>query len=152
MGLSGALRLQLTDLEIEHRELTEKLAGSEPRTLRLRLRDTRRFVEGRLSNLQSMWTGEARFIRAEIAKHVQKIALSPRGKIYVASGTWDLLGSVVGFMVPGDRLAHCSHGSITPQIAFRIEVAAQKLAAKIRGRHKCRLVATGRFERTTFGL
>jgi hypothetical protein len=43
----------------EHRELTEKLDGSEPRTIRLQLRDTRRFVEARVKNLQSMWTGEA---------------------------------------------------------------------------------------------
>jgi hypothetical protein len=27
-------------------------------------------------------------------------------------------------LAPGARLAHCSHGSITPQITFRIEVAA----------------------------
>ena len=26
--------------------------------------------------------------------------------------------------VPGAQLAHCSHGSITPHIRFRIEVAA----------------------------
>ena len=51
------------------------------------------FVEARLKNLRSMLTGEARFVRAEIAKHVQKITLTPEGKIYVASGTWDLLGS-----------------------------------------------------------
>jgi hypothetical protein len=35
MGLSGALRVQLTDLETEHPELTEKLVGSEPRAVRL---------------------------------------------------------------------------------------------------------------------
>jgi site-specific DNA recombinase len=104
MGLSGALRAQLTDLETEHRELTEKLAGSEPRGVRLQLRDTRRFVEARLRNLQSMWTGEARLVRAEIAKHVEKITLTPEGRTYVASGTWDLLGSVAVRMVPGARI------------------------------------------------
>src|SRR5260370_14304057 len=31
MGLSNSLRAQLTDLETEHRDLTEKLAGAEPR-------------------------------------------------------------------------------------------------------------------------
>jgi len=27
-------------------------------------------------------------------------------------------------LVPGARLAHCSHGSMTPQITFHVEVAA----------------------------
>ena len=104
MGLSGALRVQLTDLEAEHQELTEKLAGSEPRAVRLQLQETRRFVEARLRNLQSMWTGEARLVRAEIAKHVAKITLTPEGRAYIASGTWDLLGGVAVTMVPGARI------------------------------------------------
>jgi hypothetical protein len=54
MGLSGALRGQLTSLETQDSELTEKLASAEPRAVRLQLRDTRRFVEARLKNLQSM--------------------------------------------------------------------------------------------------
>jgi hypothetical protein len=78
MGLSGALRVQLTDLENQHRELTEKIDSSEPRAVRLQLRDTRRFVEARLKNLQSMLTGEARLVRAEIAKNVEKITLTRR--------------------------------------------------------------------------
>ena len=45
--------------------------------MRLRLRNTRRFVESRLRNLQSMLTGEPRLVRGEIAKHVEKIILTP---------------------------------------------------------------------------
>ena len=37
MGLSPFLRTQLEELEAEHRDLKEKLAGLEPRTLRLGL-------------------------------------------------------------------------------------------------------------------
>jgi len=51
-----------------------------------------------------MWTGEGRLVRAEIAKHVEKITLTPEGRTYVASGTWDLLGSVAVRMVPGDGI------------------------------------------------
>jgi hypothetical protein len=103
MGLSNFLRKQLTDLEEQHKELAEKLALIEPRAAKLQLRDTRRFVEVRLRNLQSMLTGEARLARAEIAKHVEKIILTPEGKTYIASGTWDLLGNVAVRMVPGAR-------------------------------------------------
>jgi hypothetical protein len=41
-----------------------------------------------------MLTGEPRIARAEIARHVQKITLTPEGRIYIAAGTWDLLGGV----------------------------------------------------------
>jgi len=57
------------------------------------MRDTRKFVESRLSNLQELFSAEAVVIRAEIAKHVQKITLTPEGCMYIASGSWDLLGA-----------------------------------------------------------
>jgi hypothetical protein len=101
MRLSTALRVQLFDLEIEHRDLSGKLANYEPRAIRSHFRDTRRFVEMQLSNLQSMLTGEARLVRAEIAKHVEKITLTPEERTYAAAGTWSLLGGVAGFGVPG---------------------------------------------------
>jgi hypothetical protein len=103
MELSNSLRVQLTDLETEHQEFTEKLESFEPRAISSRLLDTRRFVEAQLRNLQSLWTGEARLVRAEIAKHVEKITLAPEGRVYIASGTWDLLGSVAVRLVPGAR-------------------------------------------------
>jgi hypothetical protein len=57
------------------------------------MRDTRRFVESRLADLQALFAAEPVTIRAEIAKHVQKIALTPQGCTYVAAGTWDVLGA-----------------------------------------------------------
>jgi hypothetical protein len=51
-----------------------------------------------------MLTGEPRIARAEIAKHVQKMALTPEGRVYIVSGTWDLLGGVAVTMVPGARI------------------------------------------------
>ena len=100
---------KLAELEQEFAETKAKIAYSEPSAIRVRLRDTRRFVEGRLEHLQSMLTGEPRIARAEIAKHVQKITLTPEGRIYFASGTWDLLGSVAVTMVPGARHARYCH-------------------------------------------
>jgi hypothetical protein len=106
MGLSAFLGARLTQLESEHRNLAEQLANSEPRTVRTQLRDARRFVVARLRHLQSMFGGEARLVRAEIAKHVQEITLTPQGRTYIASGTWDVLGSaaVAVTMVPGGRI------------------------------------------------
>jgi hypothetical protein len=96
-GLSSVLQTHLAsemaELETQHRDLTEKLAASEPRAMKLRLRDTRQFVEARLQDLHSMFGGEPRLVRAAIAQHVPKITLKPAGEIYIASGVWDWLGS-----------------------------------------------------------
>jgi hypothetical protein len=51
-----------------------------------------------------MWTGEGRLVRAEIAKRVEKITLTPEGRAYVASDSWNLLGGVAVTMVPGARI------------------------------------------------
>ena len=63
-------------LEHELAETKVKLAISEPKTVRLRLRDTRRFVEARLNHLQSMLTGEPRVARAEIVRSTSRKSAS----------------------------------------------------------------------------
>lgn len=129
-GLASFLRTSMAskvaELEAQHRELVGKLASSGPLAMKLRLRDTRHFVESRLANLQSVFAGDPRLARAAIAQHVQKITLKPAGKTYVASGVWDWLGSVAVRMVPGGRLERNSHPIIPsiPAIPFEIEVAA----------------------------
>jgi hypothetical protein len=82
-----SLMERLGELEQELADTKAKLAYAEPRAARLRLRDTRRFVETRLEHLHSMLTGEPRIARAEIAKHVQRISLTPEGRMYIASGS-----------------------------------------------------------------
>jgi hypothetical protein len=57
----------------------------------VRMQNTRRFVEGKLRELQKLLNAEPRMARAEMAKHIQKrIVLRPEGKTYVAVGDWDL--------------------------------------------------------------
>ncbi len=31
-------------------------------------------------------------VRAELAKHIEKITLTPSGECYIASGTWNFVG------------------------------------------------------------
>jgi hypothetical protein len=104
--LGTRVAAEAMDLETRHRDLSEKLASSEPRVIKLRLRDTRRFVERRLEKLQSMFSGEPRLARAAIAQHVQRITLIPDGRSHIASGVWDWLGGggVAVRMVPGARI------------------------------------------------
>ena len=66
---------------------------AEPAALGRRMRETRGFVESRLKDLRTLFSAEAVTIRAEVAKHVREITLTPKGRAYIASGTWDLLGA-----------------------------------------------------------
>ena len=88
-----SLMEKLSELEQEVADTKAKIASCEPREIRLRLKDARRFAEARLGELQLVLSREPRIARAEIAKHVQKIMLTPEGRTYIASGTWDVLGA-----------------------------------------------------------
>jgi hypothetical protein len=107
-SLSSFLRTRVAakamDLETRYRDLSKKTASSEPCVIKLGFRVTRRFVESRLENLQSKFTGEPRLARAAIAQHVHRITPTPNGRSYIASGVWDWLGAVVVRMVPGARI------------------------------------------------
>jgi hypothetical protein len=85
-GYSPAITADLPQLEEQLAEIRQRTAASRPDAVQVRMRDTRRFVESRLSNLQSVFASEPVTIRAEIAKHVQKITLTPAGRTYVAAG------------------------------------------------------------------
>ena len=84
-----------------------RLKTSDPRTVKLQIRDTRRFVESRLEDLSALWDGEPRIAREEIAKHVGKITLKPMFRMYIATGVWDwlgVLGTAAAMVVPGARI------------------------------------------------
>jgi hypothetical protein len=121
-GYSPGITAEIGRLERQLAEVRERLTASEPQTLKLRMRDTRHFIEQRLRNLNALWEGEPRIAREEIAKHVRKITLRPILHAYVATGIWDWLGGLgpaAAMVVPGARLACYS-----PTIDFRIELAA----------------------------
>lgn len=102
-GYSQATTADLRELEEQLADLREFAAASQPETFQLRMREMRKFVEARLRDLQTLFGAEGVTIRAEIARYVQKITLTPEGRTYVVSGTWDLLGEKP-WMVPGARI------------------------------------------------
>jgi site-specific DNA recombinase len=91
-GYSASVRAELAHLEAQLAGVREKLLGSRREVVRTRILDTRRFVESRLAELRTFFSSDPVTIRTEIAKHVQKITLTPEGKSYVAVGTWNVLG------------------------------------------------------------
>jgi hypothetical protein len=74
-GYSQAITSELarTEAELE----TIRIHASCTGTLAEQLRNTREFVKARLRDLRALFSAEAVTIRAEIAKHVQKIVLTP---------------------------------------------------------------------------
>ena len=106
---SKFLLAKIAELERELAEVTSKIES--PGIARSGLRDMRRFVEDRLRDVRSLLNGDPRVARAAISKHVQKITLTPDGRVFIASGEWDLLGfgADTFMLVPGARIAPSAH-------------------------------------------
>jgi hypothetical protein len=85
----------------------DRIHASCPGTLAEQMRNTRPFVKSRLRDLRAPFSAEAVTIRAEIAKHVQKIVLTPEGRAYVALVLEPAL--VAAWMVPGPGMHHARH-------------------------------------------
>jgi hypothetical protein len=98
-GYSPAITKELSRLEGQLASVRERLQASDPLSVKLQLRDTRRFVRSRLRDLSALRDAEPRIAREEIAKHVQKIRLKPMLRTYIATGTWDWLGVLGGAAV-----------------------------------------------------
>jgi site-specific DNA recombinase len=95
IALGRDARPLLDAIAVRRRELaglSAKLANSEPSSVKLKVKELRRFVEGGLKDLRSVMNADAVSIRAEIAKHVRKITLRRENGSYTATGTWNFLG------------------------------------------------------------
>ncbi len=85
---------QIALMETEMRVAKERLESARAEGLAKRMRDTRRFVETSLGDLQMLLNRNPKLARAGLAKHARKITLTPKGGAYVATGEWHLLGLV----------------------------------------------------------
>ena len=73
-------------------EITTKLLEARPDSLRSKLRNIRSFVVTRMQDLRAVLNSDVGHVRAELAKHIDQITLTPTGDAYVASGTWNFVG------------------------------------------------------------
>ena len=89
---SASIMSAIVDRERELSRIADRLLDCRPDLLKVRLRDIRRFVETRMRDLRCLLNFDPVTVRAEIAKHVHKIVLTPSGRTYSATGTWELLG------------------------------------------------------------
>ena len=89
---SPGLRAALVDRERQIGEITTRLLETHPDSLRAKLRNIRGFVMARMQNLRTIMNSDTAHVRAELAKHIDKITLTPSGNCYIASGTWNFVG------------------------------------------------------------
>lgn len=89
---SPGLRAALVDRERQISEITGRLLEAHPDSLRAKLRDIRGFVTTRMQDLRTIMNSDIAHVRAELAKHIEKITLTPSGECYIASGTWNFVG------------------------------------------------------------
>ena len=85
---------QIGLLEAEMQQAKEQLETVRSKGGRMRPRDTRRFVEADLRDVQRLLNRNPKLARAELAKHIAKIVLTPQDGIYLGVGDWHLLGVV----------------------------------------------------------
>jgi len=89
---SPGLRAALVDREREIRDITGKILEARPDSLQTKLRNIRALVDSRMNHIRAMLNSEPARVRAEFAKHIEKITMTPSGEHYVASGNWHLVG------------------------------------------------------------
>lgn len=116
-GYSPAISAEIRRLERLIDEMQRKIRGAGVAAVEVQIRETRHFVGSRISDLRNLLSSEPSIARIEVSKHVRKITLTPEGKVLVASGTWDLLGS------------GCYDGAGGPSWTERLPVHFEWLAA-----------------------
>ena len=70
-----------------------------------------------MQDLRAILNSDFGHVRAELAKHIEKITLAPNGDTYVASGTWNFVGRG---SIGGAAGRKCS----TRRVAFEVNLAA----------------------------
>jgi hypothetical protein len=80
------------DRERQISEITARLLDARPDSLRAKLRNIRGFVTAQMRNLRTIMNSDIAHVRAELAKHIEKITVTPSGECYIASGTWNFVG------------------------------------------------------------
>jgi hypothetical protein len=76
---SPRLRAGLVDRECQISEIAARLLDSHPDSLRAKLRNIRGFVTARMQSLRTIMNSDIAHVRAELAKHIEKITQPPVG-------------------------------------------------------------------------
>ena len=82
--------------DAELKGITNKLLAASTTSIEAKVREIRRFVEGRVADIRSLLQRDTALAKAELQTHLSEIRMTPTYKgndwSYVAEGTWNLLG------------------------------------------------------------
>jgi DNA invertase Pin-like site-specific DNA recombinase len=91
-----SLREQIAQRETELQAVRDRLLSTGPVSVEADIVEIRRFVSWSLSDLRGLLAQDVAVARAELAKHITTITMTPAGegknRFYVASGQWNLMG------------------------------------------------------------
>ena len=98
-GLASGMHSPAIAGEIGRREreigaITERLAASNPVSVRARVRAMRGAVMAGLADLRGFLESDPAAMRPHLAQHIEKIDVHADGPAIVAKGNWDLLGCI----------------------------------------------------------
>jgi hypothetical protein len=124
---SPAVMGEITKREQEISEISDRLLSSNPESIRSRIGALKQSAVKRLHDLRQCLNSDPVAARAYLTKHVEKIVMDPEGGVYVASGSWNLLGDTLG----AERtLGACRGAELHPAchsvlaVEFQIKIAA----------------------------
>jgi site-specific DNA recombinase len=101
---SPAIMSEITDREREISDISDRLLSSKPESIRSRIAALRETALARIRDLRHYLNSDPATARAYLTKHVEQIVMDATGGVYVASGSWSLLGDRYAGMVPGGRV------------------------------------------------
>jgi hypothetical protein len=90
---SPTVMSEITKREHEISDISDRLLSSKSESVRSRIAVLKQNVVKRMHGLRQCLNSDPIAARAYVTKHVEKIEMDPDGGIYVASGSWNLLGS-----------------------------------------------------------
>jgi site-specific DNA recombinase len=89
---SPAIRAALVDRERQISDITARLLAARPDSIQTKVGAIRRLVETEMKELRALLNSDSAVVRAELARHIDSITMTPTGEHYVASGNWNLVG------------------------------------------------------------
>ena len=90
---SPTVMAEIAKREQEISDISDRLLSSKPESVRSRIAALKQGALKRLHDLRECLNSDPVAARAYLTKHVEKITMDPEGGVYVASGSWNLLGS-----------------------------------------------------------
>ena len=89
---SVSVMAEIARREREVKEIGDRLLSSEPNSVRVRIEELRESALARMREVREYLSADPQTARTWLTKHVERIVMEPNGRIYIASGKWNLLG------------------------------------------------------------